>query len=122
MIVGAFLAESASVVNNKLSVSGGVLSRFAVEEDRLAQFLLVVLTQAETLSPVRQVEVEIRPPTDDEPLVVEYELPEAAVAAEVGFAIFPIDVTLPVDGRWVIVVTGGAGIVSLPLLVSGASQ
>jgi hypothetical protein len=112
----------ASAVNNKLSVSGGVLSGFTVEDDRLAQFLLVVLTQAETLSPVRHVEVEIRPPTDDQSLTVEYELPEAAVAAEVGFAIFPIDVTLPVDGRWVIVVTGGAGVISLPLMVSGASQ
>jgi hypothetical protein len=122
VIVGAFLAETAAAVNNKLTVSGGVLSGFAVEEDRLAQFLLVVLTQAETMSPVRQIEVEIRPPTDDQSLVVEYELPEAAVAAEVGFAIFPIDVKLPVDGRWVIVVTGGAGVVSLPLMVSGASQ
>ena len=32
MIVGAFLAETASAVNNKLAVSGGVLYRFAVEE------------------------------------------------------------------------------------------
>jgi hypothetical protein len=31
LIVGAFLAEAASAVNNKLSVSGGVLLRFAVE-------------------------------------------------------------------------------------------
>jgi hypothetical protein len=122
VIVGAFLAETASAVNNKLTVSGGVLSRFAVDDDRSAQFLLVVLTQAETLSPVRHVEVEIRPPTDDQSLVLKYELPEAAVAAEVGFAIFPIDVSLPVDGRWVIVVTGGAGVISLPLMVSGSSQ
>ena len=88
----------------------------------MAQFLLVLLTQAETDSPVRQVQVEIRPPTDDQPLVVEYELPEAAVAAEVGFAIFPIDVNLPIDGRWVLVVTGGSGVISLPLLVSGAAS
>jgi len=119
VIVGAFLAEEASVVNNKLAVSGGVLYRFALEEDRSAQFLLVLLTQAETDSPVRHVEVEIRPPTDDEPLVIEYELPEGAIAAEVGFAIFPIDVIMPVNGRWVIVVTGGAGFISLPILVSG---
>jgi hypothetical protein len=118
VIVGAFLAESASAVNNKLTVSGGVLARFAVEADRLAQFLLVALTQAETDSPARRIVVEIRPPTDDESLILEYELPEAAVAAEVGFAIFPIEVTLPVDGRWVLMVTGGAGIISLPLMIS----
>ncbi|OBI86454.1 hypothetical protein [Mycobacterium asiaticum] len=119
MIVGAFLAEAAAAVDNKLNVSGGVLLRFAVEADRLAQFLLVVLTQSETGSPDRRIEVEIRPPTDDDPLTIEFELPEAAITAELGFAIFPIEVTLPVDGRWVLMVTGGAGMISLPLLVSG---
>lgn len=119
MIVGAFLAEAASAVDNKLNVSGGVLLRFAVEEDRLAQFLLVVLTQSETGSPDRRIEVEIRPPTDDQPLNIDFELPEAATAAELGFAIFPVEVTLPVNGRWVLVVTGGAGMISLPLIVSG---
>ena len=117
--MGAFLAEAASVVDNKLNVSGGVLYRFAVEPDRSARFLLVVLTQAETGGPVPRVDVEIRPPTDDEPLYLTFELPEATIAAEVGFAIFGIDIVMPVDGRWVIVVTGGAGAVSLPLLVTG---
>jgi hypothetical protein len=119
VILGAFLAEAASAVDNKLTVSGGVLYRFAVEPDRSAHFLLVVLTQAESDSPVRRVDVEIRPPTDDEPLFIEFELPEAATAAEVGFAIFGIDVILPINGRWVIVVTGGAGAISLPLIVRG---
>lgn len=63
MIVGAFLAEAASVVDNKLNVSGGVLYRFAVDPDRSAQFLLVVLTQAETDDPDRRVDVEVWPPT-----------------------------------------------------------
>jgi hypothetical protein len=119
VITGAFLAEAASVVDNKLTVSGGVLSGFMVGADRLAQFVLVVLTQAETDSPVRRVEVEIRPPTDDEPLVIEYELPEAAAGGEIGFAFFDIEVRLSVNGRWVYVVTGGAGAISLPLVVSG---
>ncbi|OBK20617.1 hypothetical protein A5634_12105 [Mycobacterium asiaticum] len=119
MIVGAFLAEAASAVDNKLNVSGGVLLRFAVEADRFAQFLLVVLTQAENDTPERRIEVEIRPPSGDEPLNIEFELPQAATTAELGFAIFPIEVTLPVDGRWVLVVTGGAGMISLPLIVSG---
>jgi hypothetical protein len=119
VIVGAFLAEAASAVDNKLSVSGGVLLRFAVEADRMAQLLLVVLTQAEPDNADRRIDVEIRPPTEDDPLNVEFELPEAAIAAELGFAIFPIEVTLPVDGRWVLVVSGGAGMISLPLIVSG---
>ena len=48
MVTGAFLAEAASVVDNKLNVSGGVLSRVAVGPDRSAQLVLVVLTEAQT--------------------------------------------------------------------------
>lgn len=118
MITGAFLAEAAYVVDNKLNVSGGVLSRFVVGPDRSARFALVMLTQAETDNPVQRVDVEIRPPTDDEPLEIVYELPEAAVIGEIGFAFFDIEVRLPVNGRWVFVVTGGAGAISLPLQVS----
>ena len=117
MITGAFLAEAASVVDSKLNVTGGVLSRYAVGPDREANFVLVVLTQAATDSPIRRVEVEIRPPTNDDPLVVEYELPAASAGGEIGFAFFIIAVKLPVDGRWVFLVTGGAGTFSLPLLV-----
>jgi hypothetical protein len=119
VITGAFLAESAAVVDNKLAVSGGVLSGYMVGPDRVAQFVLVVLTQAETDSPVRVVEVEIRPPTEDEPLSIEFELPDAAASGEIGFAFFNIEVMLPVNGRWVFVVTGGSGAISLPLEVSG---
>jgi hypothetical protein len=119
VITGAFLAEAASVVDNKLCVSGGVLSGFRVGPDRIARFMLVVLTQAETDCPVRQIDLEIRPPTDDEPLTIAYELPEAAAGGEIGFAFFGIEVRLPANGRWVFVVTGGAGTFSLPLEVSG---
>jgi len=117
VITGAFLAEAASVADNKLIVSGGVLSRYAVGPDREATFVLVVLTQAETDSPMRRVEVEIRPPTGDDARVVEYAMPEAAACSEIGFAFFVIDVRLPVDGRWVFLVTGGAGTFSIPLQV-----
>jgi hypothetical protein len=119
VITGVFLADAAAVVDNKLNVSGGVLSSFMVGPDRQAQFVLVVLSQTETDCPVRQVEVEIRPPTDDDPLIIEYELPDAAAGGEIGFAFFNIEVRLPVNGRWVFVVTGGAGVFSLPLQVSG---
>jgi hypothetical protein len=119
VITGAFLAESASAVNNKLDVKGGVLARFMVGPDRTAEFVLVVLTQAERDNPDRLVEVEFLSPDGDEPRKVSYELPQAAAGGEIGFAYFPMEVSLPVDGRWVIVVTGGAGAISLPLLVTG---
>lgn len=107
------------MVDNKLSVSGGVLSGYVVDEDRVAKFVLVVLTQTETDSPERLVEVEIRPPTDDESLTFEYELPQAAAGGEIGFAFFDIEVRLPSNGRWVFLVTCGAGALSLPLQVTG---
>ncbi len=119
MITGAFLAEAASVMDNKLTVTGGALAGFRVAPDRIAQFVLVVLTQVETDSPVRLIHLEIRPPTGGKPLTIDYELPEAAAGAEIGFAYFDIEVRLPINGRWVFVVTGGAGTFSLPLEVSG---
>jgi hypothetical protein len=119
VITGAFLAEAASVVDNKLCVSGGVLSGYMVGPDRVAQFVLVVLTQVETDFPERRVDVEIRPPSDDEPLNIEFELPDAVAGGEIGFAFFNIEVHLPCNGRWVFVVTGGPGTFSLPLEVSG---
>jgi hypothetical protein len=65
VITGAFIAESASVVDSKLNVTGGVLSRFVVDVDRLVELLLVVLTQAETGNADRLVNVEIRPPSSN---------------------------------------------------------
>jgi hypothetical protein len=118
IVTGAFLAEAAAVVDNKLSVTGGVLSRFVVGPDRAARFLLVVLTQAEA-DDADRVDVEIWPPTGDEPLRVAYEIPAESTVGEIGFAFFPVEVTLPVDGRWVIVVAGGPGVISLPLVVVG---
>ena len=107
------------MVHNKLTVSGGVLASYVVGPDRSAEFVLVVLIQTETDAPDRRIDVEIRPPTGDEPLHIQYEVPEAAVTAEIGFAFFPVAARLPFDGRWVIVVTGGRGTVSLPLVVRG---
>jgi hypothetical protein len=119
ILTGAFLAEAAAAVDNKLNVQGGVLSRFAVGPDRFVRFTLVVLTQAETGSTDdRKVEVELRPPNEDEPQRMEFEVPAVSVAEFPGFAFFEIQVNMPVDGRWVLVVTGATGAISLPILVS----
>lgn len=118
ILTGAFLADAAAVVDNKLNVSGGVLSRFGLGPDRSARFVLVVLTQAEPGSADRMIKIEMRPPTDDDPIQLEFEVPEASVAEFPGFAFFELQLTLPSDGRWVMVVTGGTGAISLPVLVS----
>ena len=119
IVTGAFLAEAAATVDSKLNVQGGVLSRFTVGPDRSARFVLVVLTQADTESSDRRVDVEIRPPTLGAPVYKWFEAPEAAVGEFPGFAFFEIDARLPFDGRWVIEVTSSGAGVSLPLVVSG---
>jgi hypothetical protein len=119
IVTGAFLAEAAATVDNKLNVQGGVLSRFTVGPDRFARFVLVVLTRPDDNDSDRRVDIEIRPPTLDAPQYKWFEAPEAAVGEFPGFAFFEIDARLPVDGRWVIDVTCGESAVSLPLVVSG---
>jgi len=47
----------------------------------------LLLMRSETDNPVRRVEVEIRPPTDDDPLVIAYEPPDAAACGEMVAAI-----------------------------------
>ncbi|WP_158019391.1 hypothetical protein [Mycobacterium basiliense] len=118
ILTGAFLADAAAAVDNKLNVSGGVLSRFAVGPDRLARFVLVVLTQSDPGNPDRKIEVEARPPAEAEPVRLEFEVPEAAVAEFPGFAFFELQLRFPIDGRWVLVVSAGTGAISLPVLVS----
>jgi hypothetical protein len=118
ILTGAFLAEQAATIDNKLNVAGGVLSKFTVGPDRSASFVLVLLTRADNEnSDDRRVEVELIPPTGETPMVRRFEVPEASVGEFPGFAFFGLDAMLPVDGRWVVVVTGGSEAITLPLLV-----
>jgi hypothetical protein len=118
ILTGAFLAEQAATIDNKLNVAGGVLSKFTVGPDRSASFVLVLLTRADNEnSDDRRVEVELIPPTGEAPMVRRFEVPEASVGEFPGFAFFGLDAILPVDGRWVVVVTGGSEAITLPLLV-----
>ncbi len=117
MLTGAFLAEAAATVDNKLNVQGGVLSKFTVGPDRVARFVLVVLTVHDNEDSERRIDVEMKPPTLDATQHASFEAPAAAVGEFPGFAFFPIETRLPFDGRWVIDVTCGDSGVSLPLVV-----
>ena len=117
ILTGAFLAEQAATIDNKLNVAGGVLAKFTVGPDRSASFVLVVLTRADSDNSDRRVEVELIPPTGEAPVLRRFEVPEASIGEFPGFAFFGIDASLSVDGRWVIVVTGGNEAITLPLLV-----
>jgi hypothetical protein len=122
-ISGAFLAEKVEAVDNKLNVKGGVIANFKVGRDRTAQFDIVVLTQGgdaeDTGSSDRLIVIEVSPPDGGEPLHMHRELPMNLTNAAVGFACFQFQLTLNLNGRWLITVRGGAGTVSLPLTVNG---
>jgi hypothetical protein len=123
-ISGAFLAEKVDAVDNKLNVSGGVISNYKIGRDRVAQFHIVVLTQGDTGSSGdadRLVVIEVSPPNGGEPLHMHRELPVKLTNADVGFACFQLRLTLNLNGRWVVTMSGAAGAISLPLTVSGPS-
>ena len=121
VITGAFLAEAAATVDNKLHVWGGVLEYVTVGPDRRFGVTLVVLTQSDSGTADRAVNVEIVPPTEDEPFTQPYEVPEYNVGAEIGFAYFRIGGALPFDGRYVFIVRSGEQTaILLPLTVSQA--
>jgi len=135
MVTGAFLAEAAATVDNKLNVSGGVLARYGVGPDRRVGVALVVLIRPEPDSDPeaepdadaadadadasdRWVDVEIKPPTLGDSLHTRFEVPRASIGAFPGYAFFDIQAMLPHDGRWAIEVTGGGETISLPLVVT----
>ncbi|BBX64003.1 hypothetical protein MSAS_31770 [Mycobacterium saskatchewanense] len=118
VVTGAFLAEAAATVDNKLNVTGGVLSRFTVGPDRRVRFVLVILMRADSNDSDRRVDVELKPPTLDDSLVERFEVPEASIGEFPGFAFFDIEAALPTDGRWAVEVTAGGETVSLPLVVT----
>ena len=121
-ISGAFLAEKVEAVDNKLNVRGGVISNYKLGPDRVAKFDLVVLTQGDTENAAgtdRLVVIEVSPPNGAEPLHLHRELPMNLTNADVGFACFQLRLTLHLNGRWLVKMSGAAGNVSLPLTVSG---
>lgn len=117
MLTGAFLAEAAATVDNKLNVQGGVVSKFTVGPDRVARVVLVVLTLPDGEESGRRIDVEIKPPTLDATQRTSFDAPQAAIGEFPGFAFFPIETRLPVDGRWVLDVSCGDTLISLPLVV-----
>jgi hypothetical protein len=118
-ISGAFLAEKTEAFDNKLNVQGGVISRYKVGPDRVAQFDIAVLTQGDTGGSDRLVVIEVSPPTDGQAIHMHRELPANLTDADTGFACFQLRLTLPVNGRWTVAMKGAAGEVALPLTVSG---
>ena len=118
IVTGALLAESASVVDNKLNIEGGVVSACKVGPERAALATLVVLIQPEANDQDPKITIKIVDPSgnSDEAQV---EVPPSSLGGEVGFVFFPMRMPLPLDGRYLISASSDHGFVSLPLNVSG---
>jgi hypothetical protein len=122
IVTGALLADRAASVDNKLHVWGGVLDRCEVGPDRIARFVLVVLTQTEAADRradgVRQpkLDVEIIRPSG-ESQTLHLEIPKAVLRGENGFATFYLGIPAPTDGRYVLLVTVGSHNITLPFTV-----
>jgi hypothetical protein len=121
IVTGALLADRAASVDNKLHVWGGVLDRCQVGTDRIARFVLVVLTQTEAGdrdARARQpkLDVEIIPPSGQSQ-TLHLDIPKAVFAGENGFATFYLGIPAPTDGRYVLLATVGSHHISLPLTV-----
>ncbi|WP_293002573.1 hypothetical protein [Mycobacterium sp.] len=122
IITGALLAEQALATESGLHLWNGVISGALVGPDRISRLFLVVLTQAETDNSDRTVEIEMRPPTGEEPRVHRFDVPVETANSEIGFAYWPFEFHLPFDGRWILMVSaGGASAVALPLQVASAT-
>jgi hypothetical protein len=118
-ICGAFLAEKTEAFDNKLNVQGGMICKYRVGPDRTAKFDLAVLTVGDDSGADRLIVIEISPPDGGQPIHIHRELPANLTTADAGFACFQLRLNLTSNGRWTVAVSGAAGEVSLPLIVSG---
>jgi hypothetical protein len=119
IVTGAFLAEAAAAVDNKLHIWGGVISHCGLGPERTVRLVLVALTQAEADNTDRTIDVDIRPPNGEDSVHISLEVPEATANNDIGFSYWPLPLQLPFDGRWIFALTAAGGSeVSFPLIVS----
>lgn len=116
IVTGALLAESAAVVDNKLDIIGGVVDSARARPNRTVQATLVVLIQPEPADTAPTVDVRFSDPTGTA-VDLALAVPESSLGGEIGFVFYPLTLPVPVDGRYLMTVSGRGGFVSLPLRV-----
>jgi hypothetical protein len=83
MITGAFLAESAASVDDKLNVTGGVLEHYTVDPIQDQHFVVVILTHTQPGETAGNFQMKVRPPSAEaDPLIVTGALPKEAAKGE----------------------------------------
>lgn len=115
-VTGALLAESASVVDNKLNVQGGVIASCHAGPQRVVEPTLVVLIQPEPFDQAAKIDVRFTDPVGGA-LEVQFDVPESSLGGEIGFVFYPLKLPVPVQGRYLLSVSGRGGFASIPLTV-----
>ncbi|MGK2865960.1 MAG: hypothetical protein ACSLFA_04845, partial [Mycobacterium sp.] len=82
----------------------------------IVELTLVVLIQPEPFDQVARIDVRFTDPTGGA-LDVQFDVPESSLGGEIGFVYYPLRLPVPVDGRYLLAVSGRGGFVSLPLKV-----
>ncbi|MDY6995218.1 MAG: hypothetical protein SW019_01395 [Actinomycetota bacterium] len=116
IVTGALLAESASVVDNKLNVTGGVVSTYRMGSHPIIPVTLVVLTRSQPFDMAPTLTVTITNPAG-ESRDVELEVPLASLGGEIGFFCVPLRIPVPALGRYTVVLPAQGGSIELPLTV-----
>ena len=116
IVTGALLAESATAVDNKLNVQGGVVSTFRAGPERVAQPMLVILIGSTPGEKSATVDIAITGP-NGETQQSQFPVPESSLGGEVGFISAPLLFEVPVDGRYVISIGTAERSVDVPLTV-----
>lgn len=116
IISGALLAESSSVVDNKLNIQGGVVDTFHVGPDRQVTTTLVVLTQPGESETSPAIEATFTNPIGDSHQF-QLEVPESSLGGEIGFVCYPLELSVPTDGRYLLSLSAQGGFAALPVKV-----
>ncbi|UXA17590.1 hypothetical protein [Mycobacterium sp. SMC-4] len=116
IVTGALLAESASVVDNKLNVAGGVVDRYQIGPDRMVPVTLVVLTKPQPFDKAPSVDLTITDPSGAS-RAVKIDVPESSLGGEIGFFCLPLSFPAPISGRYVLTVRSQSSVIDLPLNV-----
>lgn len=116
IITGALLAESASVIDNKLNIQGGVVDTYSIGPDRSIPVTLVVLIAPQPFDKAPMIQLTITNPSGAAQEST-LEVPESSLGGEVGFVCAAMRISAPADGRYLVSVGTQGGALGLPLTV-----
>jgi hypothetical protein len=126
-VTGAFLAEYAAEVDGRLRVEGGIVNRAEIRDDGKAHVTLVVILQTDLdfVTQGGELNVEKTYPNGGSDSFGLNFPPQERERGEVSFVYFDLHIDAPMEGRYVLRVSGaggGGGGVLVPVVLYRAAQ